>query len=69
MITPREIIRDYVSLLNILMQNPDADASALIGGGAVKLDHGDDPDEIKEETDSQSYDRSKYDFTSEDIQF
>ena len=72
MITPREIIRDYISLLNILMQNPDAQASALIKGGAVKLTHGPDPDGEDEpaarEPQSNGYDRSKYDFTSEDIQ-
>jgi hypothetical protein len=71
MITPREIIRDYISLLNILMQNPDAEASALISGGAVKLAHGPDPDGgdvPAQETPLNGYDRSKYDFTSEDIQ-
>lgn len=31
MITPREMIRDYMSLLNILYQNPTADFEALVG--------------------------------------
>ncbi len=31
MITPREIIRDYMSMLNILCQNPDLSASDVIG--------------------------------------
>ena len=67
MITPREIIRDYVSLLNILLQNPDATATALINGGAVKLSHGDtDPDG---DGDTGTYDSKKFDFNSEDIQF
>lgn len=67
MITPREIIRDYVSLLNILLQNPEADASSLINGGAVKLEHEKtDPDEITEP--AQSYDKTKYDFNIEDIE-
>jgi len=66
MITPREIIRDYVSLLNILLQNPDATASSLINGGAVKLAHGDtDPDAA----DDNGYDSTKFDFNSEDIRF
>ncbi len=31
MITPREIIRDYMSVLNILYQNPEADFEAVVG--------------------------------------
>lgn len=31
MITPREMIRDYMSLLNILYQNPSADFESLVG--------------------------------------
>ena len=31
LITPREIIRDYLSVLNILYQNPEADFSAVMG--------------------------------------
>ena len=30
MITPREIIRDYITLLNILMQNPTANAASVL---------------------------------------
>ena len=30
LVTPREIIRDYLTLLNILRDNPDADFSALV---------------------------------------
>lgn len=31
MITPREIIRDYMSVLNILFQNPDAEFTSIVG--------------------------------------
>ena len=31
MITPREIIRDYVSLLDLLLQNPDASFRQIVG--------------------------------------
>ncbi len=31
MITPREIIRDYMSVLNILFQNPDAQFASVVG--------------------------------------
>ncbi len=48
MITPREIIRGYISLLNILRQNPEADFSSVIGNieGAVKSDNISDPDDL-----------------------
>lgn len=40
MITPREIIRSYISLLNILRQNPDADFEQVMGnvGSTLKPD-------------------------------
>lgn len=31
MMTPREIIRDFVTLLDLLLQNPEADVPALVG--------------------------------------
>mgnify|MGYP004522116659 CR=1 FL=1 len=30
MITPREIIRDYISVLNLLLENPDADFASIV---------------------------------------
>ncbi len=45
MITPREIIRDYMTVLNILLQNPDTTFSAVVGSGVVSLKHGEDEDE------------------------
>ncbi len=50
MITPREIIRGYISLLNILRQNPEADFASVIGSveGAVKSDAASDPDALPE---------------------
>lgn len=35
MITPREIIRDYMSVLNILLQNPSVSANEIIKGSAT----------------------------------
>ena len=32
-ITPREVIRDLIELLNILSQNPDRSVSELLGSG------------------------------------
>lgn len=57
MITPREIIRDYITLLNILMQNPTADVSAVLKTNVITLDT-----EKKEEA------RSNTDFDPEDIE-
>ena len=44
MITPREMLRDYMTVLNILMQNPDA-AFGDIVGKTVTLKREDAPDE------------------------
>ena len=52
MITPREMLRDYMTVLNILMQNPDATFEQVIGS-AVTLkreeDDEDEPTETKQE--------------------
>ena len=37
MITPREIIRDYITLLNILMQNPTANAASVLKTNVITL--------------------------------
>lgn len=37
MITPREIIRDYMQVLNILLQNPKATFEEVMGSGVVTL--------------------------------
>ncbi len=42
MITPREIIRDYVTVLNILMQNENLSFADIVGSGIVRLSHGED---------------------------
>ncbi len=50
MITPREIIRAYISLLNILRQNPDAEFASVIGNveKSVKSDIQSDPDALSD---------------------
>ena len=48
MITPREMIRDYVSVLNILYQNPEAKFSDVVKSGVVTLSH-EEPDKVSEE--------------------
>ncbi len=48
MITPREIIRDFCTVLNILCQNPEATFAEVVGGGVVTLSHGEDTETVKE---------------------
>jgi len=36
MVTPREIIRDYVSLLDLLLQNPDRTYADIVGRASEK---------------------------------
>ena len=52
LLTPREVTRDFLGLLNILYQNPDATFDSLISeqGFAVKSAEK-DPEQIDEETD------------------
>ena len=45
LITPREIIRDYMTVLNILFQNPETTFSDVVGSGVVSLEHGDNDDD------------------------
>lgn len=52
MITPREVIRDYLSVLNILLQNPDTAFDQVVGGGAVTLL----PDPSEEEGSESEFD-------------
>ena len=35
MITPREMLRDYMTVLNILMQNPDASFEQVVGSAVT----------------------------------
>ena len=57
MITPREIIRDFCTVLNILCQNPDVTFDEVMGGGAVTLSHGTNDDDAPlpdEDSDAES---------------
>ncbi len=67
MITPREIIRDYMTVLNILLQNPDTVFTDVIGSGVIKLAHGEnDEDSIIVDGDGEA--QIKRDFSVEDIE-
>lgn len=49
MITPREMLRDYMTVLNILMQNENVTFADIVGSGAISLRH-EDTEEITEKT-------------------
>lgn len=66
MITPREIIRDYITVLNILLQNPDTTFSDVVGSGVVKLEH--EPETSVAEANEASSNSGASDFDLEDIE-
>ena len=39
-ITPREIIRDFIELVNILHQNPQTSVSEILGGNSFEMAKG-----------------------------
>ena len=64
MITPREIIRDYVMVLNILLQNPETTFGEVLSGGSVTLSH----PEAEEER-SSGDEMPRQDFSLADLDF
>ena len=48
MVTPREITRDFISLLDTMHQNPDVTFSELVEGRVVSPDHDPDDDLIED---------------------
>ena len=63
MITPREMLRDYMTVLNILMQNPDVSFSDIVGSAVtLKTVNRDD-----ESNSHKTEERAKY--SPEDIDF
>ncbi len=48
-ITPREIIRDFIELLNILYQNPQKSVSEILGDNSFEMAKGGTEDGIREE--------------------
>ncbi len=67
MITPREIIRDYMTVLNILLQNPDTTFADVVGSGVVKLSHGENDEECII-VDEDGKPQMKNDFSVTDIE-
>ena len=68
MITPREMLRDYMTVLNILMQNPEAKFDDIIGTHVtLKTDRADDGDEVTTAEPGNKEENRK--FTANDIEF
>lgn len=68
MITPREMLRDYMTVLNILMQNPTAQFSDIVGK-AVTLSHGDDTDNDTPDISENTNNTPARKYTAADIEF
>ena len=63
MITPREMLRDYMTLLNILMQNPNVDFNAVIGSAVtLKTDADEAPAPKQQESTRSKFDPADIDF-------
>ena len=62
MITPREMLRDYMTLLNILMQNPQVDFDAIVGSTVTLKTE-------EEKTPVKADDAPRARFDPEDIDF
>ena len=66
MITPREMLRDYMTVLNILMQNPQARFEDVVGS-AVTLKT---PEQLEEEKEAATEkDEAPRRFTIDEIEF
>lgn len=67
MITPREMLRDYMTVLNILMQNPNVQFSDVVKSAISPSYHGTSEETHDEEIHENSNLNQKY--TAEDIEF
>ncbi len=63
MITPREMLRDYMTVLNILMQNPEAKFSDVVGVVKLEADRSEDSEQ------SEDIPSAQRKYTTADIEF
>ncbi len=66
MITPREMLRDYMTVLNILMQNENADFDGIVRS-AFSADSGNETGEKPSE--EKDNDKTRQTYSAEDIEF
>jgi hypothetical protein len=67
MITPREMLRDYMTVLNILMQNPDAKFADVVGTSVTLKSTATQEDVSEQEQARVTPQKTKY--TANDIEF
>ena len=72
LITPREMLRDYITVLNILMQNPGCNFHDIVGSAVTLRTDEDDDEEIatyKEEAEMATTRPEVRVYTPDDIEF
>lgn len=73
MITPREMLRDYMTVLNILMQNPQAAFSDVVGSAVTLKPASADPEDAWEPTTAETapggQKSSRHSFDPNDLSF
>ena len=70
MITPREMLRDYMTVLNILMQNPEAKFDDVVGNHVTLKTEKNDDEDIEEPLPTvKSNDEKAKKYTANDIEF
>lgn len=62
MITPREMLRDYMTLLNILMQNPSVDFASIVGSTVTLRTEEEEPPQNIAPAKASKFDPSDIDF-------
>ena len=67
LLTPRELLRDYMAVLGILMQNPDATFDGVVGSSGVALGAPAEPSAEADGEKIQKSVRSGAEITAEDI--
>jgi hypothetical protein len=70
MITPREMLRDYMTVLNILMQNPEADFARVVGQTvSTEPSAADNGEDAWAPTPSEKKTEEQRRFSAEDLDF
>ena len=69
LITPREMLRDYMTVLNILMQNPEASFEDVVGSAVTLKTEAEAEEEETEHVEKEETNTQHNAFSIEDIEF
>ena len=69
LITPREMLRDYMTVLNILMQNPEASFEDVVGSAVTLKTEAEAEEEVPEYAEKEEKSTQRNTFSIEDIEF